>query len=99
MHGVKRIEIVIGTTHERDVVRALESIGVPGLTVFEVVSGRGDRGTRAGGELSDAHSLRLLLTTCRPDQLDKLSAALEPLLRRFGGLCLLSDASVIRDEA
>ncbi|MEC9372281.1 MAG: transcriptional regulator [Planctomycetota bacterium] len=98
MHTVKRIEIVIDKPHERDVRRVLTRLGVPGLTVYEAVAGYGDRGERTGGELSDAQVNRCLITTCRPDQVEALAAALEPVLRRFGGLCLISDAMVIRDD-
>lgn len=99
MHAVKRIEIVIGKPHAKLVRRALETFGVSGLTEFEAVGGFGDRGERSGGELTDAQVNLALLTTCPPERIDELSAALEPILRRYGGLCLISDAAVIRDDA
>lgn len=98
MHTVKRIEIVIDKPHVREVRRVLNRVGVPGLTVFEAVAGYGDRGERSGGELSDAQVNICILTTCRPDQVDELAAQIEPVLRRYGGLCLISDATVIRDD-
>jgi len=99
MHQVKRIEIVIDKPHVPHVRKVLERVPVPGLTVFEAVAGYGDRGERGGGELSDAMVNNYLLTTCRPDQVEALAKALEPVLRRYGGLCLISDAQIIRDEA
>lgn len=98
MHPVKRIEIVIDKPHVGHARRALERVGVPGLTVFEAVAGYGDRGMRTGGEISDDQVNMCLLTTCRPEDVDRLAAALEPVLRKFGGLCLISDAMVIRDD-
>ena len=99
MHDVVKIEIVIGKSHLDVVVDALNALGVPGLTILDTLAGYGDRGAREGGELSDAMVNRYVLTTCRPDQIDEFSSKLEPILRRYGGLCLLSDAKVIRDEA
>ncbi|MEO0483948.1 MAG: transcriptional regulator [Planctomycetota bacterium] len=99
MHAVKRIEIVIDKPHVPKVRKALEPFALPGLSVLEVVAGYGDRGERHGGGLSDALANQYLLTTCRPEQLTALAEALEPVLRRYGGLCLISDAMVIRDEA
>lgn len=99
MHTVKRIEIVIEKPHLRDVRRVLDRVGVPGLTVFEAVAGYGHRGQRTGGELTDAQVNICVLTTCRPDQIDTLASELEPVLRRYGGLCLISDATVIREDA
>lgn len=98
MHQVKRIEIVIDKPHVREVRKVLEALKVPGLTVLDTVSGYGDRGRREGGELSDALVNSYLLTTCRPEQLTQLTRSLEPVLRRYGGLCLISDAMVIREQ-
>jgi hypothetical protein len=33
------------------------------------------------------------------DQVEALAKAIEPLLRKYGGLCLISDAMVIRAES
>lgn len=98
MHAVKRIEIVIDKPHVRQVRRVLDGIGVPGLTVFEAEAGYGDRGERSGGELSDAQVNCCILTTCRVEQVEAFAKAIEPLLRKYGGLCLISDAMVIRAE-
>jgi nitrogen regulatory protein PII len=98
MESVKRVEIVIDKPHAREVRRALERLGVPGLTVFEAISGFGVRGERDGGELTDALVNHCLVTTCRAEQLDALVAAIAPIIRRQGGLCLVSDALAIRDE-
>ncbi len=99
MHTVKRVEIIIDKPHVRQVRRALDGFDVPGLTVFEATAGYGDRGERSGGELSDAQVNCCLLTTCRVDQVEALAKAIEPLLRKYGGLCLISDAMVIRAES
>lgn len=99
MHTVKRIEIVIDKPHLPHVRRALDDVGVPGLTVLEAIAGYGDRGDRDVSELTDSLSNLYLLTTCAPDQIDQLAQSLEPILRRYGGLCLISDAQMIRDEA
>jgi len=98
MRDVKRVEIVIDKPHEQHVRKLLREIGVPGLTVFDAVAGYGDRGEREGGELSDAMVNRYLLTTCNEDQIPLLAQRLEPLLRKYGGLCLISNAQMIRNE-
>ncbi|MEM6332942.1 MAG: hypothetical protein AAF823_06345 [Planctomycetota bacterium] len=97
MREVKRIEIVIDKPHEPKVRVALAELGVPGLTIMDVVAGYGDRGSREGGALSDAMMNRFLLTTCEPGQVEAVAAKLEPLLRRYGGLVLISDAQMIRN--
>ncbi|MEM9251507.1 MAG: hypothetical protein AAGB29_04075 [Planctomycetota bacterium] len=97
MRDVKRIEIVIDKPHEPAVLDVLRDLGLPGVTVMDVATGYGDRGARDGGELSDAMSNRYLLTTCTADQLPALTEAIEPLLHKYGGLCLISDAQLIRN--
>ncbi|MEN0021205.1 MAG: hypothetical protein AAF747_10010 [Planctomycetota bacterium] len=97
MRAVKRIEIIIEKPHIPKVRSMLDSLGITSMTIFESVAGFGDRGDRIGSGVSDAQVMHALLTTCQPDQIDDLSAQLEPLLRRLGGLCLISDATVIRD--
>ena len=98
MHTVKRIEIIIGKPYIARVRQVLDDLGVSGMTLLEAVAGYGDRGAREGGELSDATVNQCILTTCHPEQVDALARAMEPLLHRYGGLCLISDAVVIRDE-
>ena len=98
MRDVKRVEIVIGKPYESRVRKLLTELEVPGLTVFEAAAGYGDRGDREGGELSDATVNRYLLTTCTEAQIPELAEKLEPLLVKYGGLCLISDARVIRND-
>lgn len=98
MKNVKRIEIVIDKPHQPALCDKLRDLGVPGLTVFEVVCGFGDRGSRDGGELTDAMVNRYILTTCQPEQLVAIADAIEPFLRQHGGLCLISDAQMIRND-
>lgn len=98
MRDIKRVEIVIDKLHEHKVRDLLRDVGVAGWTVLEPVSGHGDRGDRDGGELSDAMVGRYLLTTCEESKIDQLAQRLEPLLRKYGGLCLISDAKLIRND-
>jgi len=97
MRDVKRIEIVIDKPHEAEVRKKLRKLGVKGLTVFEAVAGFGDRGRRDGGELSDAMVNRYILTTCEASQLEEFTQTIEPFLHKYGGLCLISDAQLIRN--
>jgi len=98
MRDIKRVEIVIDKPHEPRVRAVLREVGVPGLTIMDVAEGWGDRGEREGGELSDAMVNRYLLTTCEVGQVEALASKLEPILLRYGGLVLISDAQMIRNE-
>jgi hypothetical protein len=89
---VKRIEIVIDALQAQAVVSVLDRHGLTGWTRLRVEAGVGERGERRGDELSGASSNTLLVTTCAPGALTALIEDLRPMLRRLGGVCLVSDA-------
>ena len=92
MQTVKRIEIVVDALHARRVIEALRAQGLEGYTLIRGVSGSGERGAQLGDDITGVSNNNYILTTCPPEKLDAVTAALRPLLRRFGGVCLVSDA-------
>ena len=92
MNAVKKLEIVIDRLHLDDVLRLLDRCGVSGYSVIREVTGRGDRGERAGDELTDVFSNCLILAACPPETAERITPQLRELLTRHGGVCLMSDA-------
>ena len=92
MKPVKRIEIVIDALHARAVLEVLERHALSGWTQLRVEAGAGERGVRRDDELSGVTTNSLVITTCAPEALEALAEDLRPLLVRFGGVCLISDA-------
>ena len=76
----------------RRLCRALERVEITDYTVIDDARGKGDRGVRGNDELSDVFKNSLLLTTCAPESLDRVLEVVRPILQRFGGMCLVSDA-------
>ncbi|MCB1690212.1 MAG: hypothetical protein KDI33_17070 [Halioglobus sp.] len=97
MKPCKRIEIVIETPMVPSLIRVLEELNVPGYTLVPDVRGAGDRGVRRADEFSGESSNSLLLIAC-DDQatIERLLEGVRPLIRRSGGICLLSDAQWLR---
>lgn len=95
MRPVKRIEIVIDSLELRKLLKSLEQTGISGYTVIQDATGMGDRGPRAGDQLSDVLKNSYVITACAEEQLQPLIDAIRPLLKRFGGICLVSDAQWI----
>jgi hypothetical protein len=65
---------------------------VSGYTVIEDTSGKGDRGVSCS-DLDCVFSSRYILTVCTDEQqLNMLLEKLTPLLKKVGGICLVSEA-------
>lgn len=89
---VKRIEIITEAREMREVAAVLDALGVSGYTIIRDVEGKGGRGVQSGDELTDVFKNSYLLTTCAPERVEEVVEAIRPLLKRWGGVCLVSDA-------
>lgn len=92
MKPVKRIEIVVDSLVVPKVKEALASAGLRAWTVVRHVSGQGDRGVRSSDDLAGVSSNDLVIAACEPAELDAVIAAIRPVLKLHGGVCLVSDA-------
>lgn len=95
MQPVKRIEVIIDSPHLHSVVKVIEQAGISGYSVIRDVTGVGDRGARSGDELTDVFKNCYVMTACPEEKLSQLVVAIRPLLKQFGGVCLVSDAQWI----
>lgn len=96
MKPVKRIEIIMDSLDIKMVLQELEDIGITDYSIIRDVVGSGDRGARSGDLLNDAMSNSYILIACDEDQAEKIVEALRPKLKRYGGMCLVSDAEWVR---
>ncbi|MEM7396677.1 MAG: transcriptional regulator [Verrucomicrobiota bacterium] len=96
MKPVKRIEIVIDAAHTPALLDVLKEADAPGHTLVRDVHGSGDRGDRTGDHLTEVFRNCLIIVACPPEQCESLVEAVRPLLRKFGGICLVSDAQWLR---
>ena len=96
MKPVKRIEIIIDSLDLNPCLKELEKMGITGYTVIRDVIGSGDRGARIGDMLNDTMKNSYILIACEPEQVSTVTEALRPKLKRFGGICLISDAQWLK---
>ena len=96
MKPVKRIEIVIDSADLGELLDKLHTAGVSGYSVIRNVTGSGDRGERSGDLLNDAMNNCYVLVACEPDQVELVVDVIRPSLKRYGGICLVSDAQWIK---
>ena len=90
MKPVKRIEIVIEEVELDNMIKELDRIGVVGYTVVPGAGGRGERGLRY--ENLQGLGNVLLTIACDEAQSKQVIEAVRPILKRYGGICLVSDA-------
>jgi len=96
MEAVKRIEIVVPEFLVDDVVATLTRQGVGSYTVVRGVAGRGERGEQDGRSGEATFSNAMIVVACLPARATTLLEDLRPLLKRYGGVCLVSDALSLR---
>ncbi len=92
MQIVKRVEIITDALEMQAVTAVLEAHDISGYTLITNVTGKGERGVQSGDDLTDVFKNSYLLTTCLPEQIAELVKAIRPLLKKRGGVCLISDA-------
>ncbi len=92
MRDVKRIEIVIEAAQEDTIRQLIEDAGIDGFTILHAAAGQGQRGERSGDGLSDAFQNVVFVIATPEERVAGFVAAVRPVLKRTGGICLVSDA-------
>ncbi len=91
MKPVKRVEIVMESVAAPQLLDILESHGFTQYTMMHEASGKGDRGVSLGGVSGELNNSYILIA-CEPDRISELVEWMRPILKRFGGMILVSDA-------
>ena len=95
MQALKKLEIIIDSLEMPKVLKILDKNGVSGYTLIDDVKGKGHRGIKDGAELTDVFKNCFCITACAPEKVAAIVEALRPMLKRYGGVCLVSDAQWI----
>lgn len=95
MEAVKKIEIITNSLEIPKVLAILDKAGVSGYTVIENVTGSGHRG-RVIDDL-ETHVLTngYVMSICTEAQEHELVASIRPVIKKYGGVCIVSDAKWI----
>jgi len=92
MKPVKRIEIVVDAPEVPELLEVLRVAGVGGYTVFTQLRGAGDRGYRDNEEPGGGDGNACVVTVAAAGEELRVVDAVRPILKRRGGMCLVSDA-------
>jgi len=96
MRPVKKVEIVAASVEVRHILEMLEQAGASGYTIVRDAEGSGDRGKRLGDEVTGVFTNTYIMTVCTPELAATIAERVQPMLVRYGGICLLSDATYVR---
>jgi nitrogen regulatory protein PII len=94
MEPIKKVEIITNSLEIPQVLKILEKIGVSGYTLIEDVAGKGDRG-RVINDLDHTLTNGYVISVCTAEQEHELVEEIRPILKKFGGVCIVSDAKWI----
>ena len=97
MQAIKKVEIIIQYQELPQLLEVLkkEDLAV-GYTVIKEAYGAGGRGEMAGDGLSGEFTNSYLLIACSEDEANRIVEIVRPILKRFGGVCLVSDAMWVK---
>lgn len=98
MRPMKRMDIVIDALAVPRLLEALEAAGIRSWTRVPSVAGRGDRGDRESGDPAGAFENDLLLVIIDAQLVSTVSDRIRPLLRTYGGMCVVSDCEWLVHE-
>ena len=95
MQLVNKVEIIISTLELNEVLSILDSVRVSGYRVIENTSGKGERGVfynDLGREFSNSYITGICINQ---KQIDYVINDIIPILKRIGGICLVTEAHSI----
>jgi nitrogen regulatory protein PII len=93
--NVQKVEIIIDNYYLEETLNILNIINVSGYTIFNNISGKGDRGESCD-DFDCNFQTTYIITVCTNEvQLNNLQEMLKPLLTKVGGICLVTRAQWI----
>lgn len=92
MMSIKRVELVIEAVEKTTVISSLKEIDIHDYTIYKHVGGNGQRGEKGDLAFGEKFENVTFVIACPENQLYALVGVIRPLLKSFGGMCLVSDA-------
>jgi nitrogen regulatory protein PII len=99
MKPVKRIEIIVAASGLNDILAALRDAGAAKFSVIHDVSGSGIHGYIQDDDMTGTYQRKLFVAAVAPDVADQIARLAAPALKRYGGVCIITDALVLDGTA
>lgn len=95
MKPVKKVEVVVETVAVPQVLALLDRHGFSSYTMMPGAYGKGDRGESLGGVSGEFNNTYMVIV-CDLERVNDLVELIRPVLKRFGGVTLVSDAMWVK---
>lgn len=95
MEKQKRVEIIVGNYDLPQLLRLLSQQQINAYTLIPDIRGNGDRGPRDADGLTEAFKNSMLLLYCTDKSWENLKEPLRTLIKRVGGMVVLSDCEIL----
>ncbi len=86
-----KVEIITDSLEVENIAKLLDEIGVSGYSIINNVVGKGNRGIRSGYELTELFKNSYIMVVCEEIEMHKIVEAIRPIIKKFGGVCIVSD--------
>ena len=96
---MKRIEIVIDENSLDALLKLLRDANVRGYTIIKKAGGFGSTGERNPDDYALELPNAIMVLACEDSQAAKIISILQPNLRSFGGMCLVTDCQWVTGPA
>jgi nitrogen regulatory protein PII len=92
LQPVKKIEIILSDLEVPALLKILKKNDIENYTLISNVSGRGSSGYSGDNLLTNSY---IMLICTKLEKADEICLAIEPLLKKLGGISIVSDAQWI----
>jgi hypothetical protein len=101
MKAVKKVELIIPTSVARGRLQeVLDNLNIEGYSMIQDVTGKGVNGMIYGDLTVDVNKSTYILIATDEDRIQTITDAFRPIINRYGGMCLVSNAEMImRNES
>ncbi len=91
-NDIKKIEIITDYLYQKRLVELIDKTGVSGYTILKDIAGKGLRGSKDGHGVSGGYKNCYIMICCDLDEATRVVDAVRPVINKFGGICIVSDA-------
>lgn len=99
MQKIKKIEFIIHKPHLTKFIDLLEELNISGYTIVENVIGKGTKGNMMWDEITDSFKNSYVFILCEEDKVNNITEKTLPFLKKYGGICFISDSYIIEGRS